>query len=134
MGAVFAVIGAAQAVTAVSHGVLAVKSFDQCDKFKKLAAKIEVVVQKLSEIKNSLEPYENAYMQQVHMWDVQQTVAWVKGKGAYYNGIGILFEQHNIKGDDLADMDHDTLKELGVSSNLKRKRLLRKIRKLLANN
>eukprot|EP01084_Bolivina_argentea_P288832 495809_1 len=131
-GTPFAILSGVQAVTAVAHGVQAFQSFDKCDKFKKLAKEIEDVIVDLKTIKYSLQQYENAYMQQVSMWDVQQTVTWTRGVG--YDDVATLFEGNNINGDDLVNMDHATLQELGVSSHLKRKRLLRKIKKVMAKN
>ncbi|KAF9896722.1 Adaptor for signal transduction [Lobosporangium transversale] len=64
----------------------------------------------------------------VHNWTVDTTGQWLKSNG--YEDTVQIFKDHDITGDVLLELTHDTLKDMGVTSTGRRIRLLKMITEL----
>jgi hypothetical protein len=66
-------------------------------------------------------------------WTCEQVLEWMARVGLAQHEIQ-LFRARNIHGRLLLDLDHEDLKEIGVSSRLERKRILVEINELLPDS
>ncbi|KAF9584546.1 hypothetical protein BGW38_006071, partial [Lunasporangiospora selenospora] len=64
----------------------------------------------------------------VYLWSVDITGQWLV-KNGYEDSVQV-FKEHDITGDVLLDLSHDTLKDMGMTSTGRRIRLLKLIAEL----
>lgn len=116
-------VGLLQGATAVANVGVAVMSAKTYQRLNVLDNKLKQEIKKLLDVKNELAQY---IPDNVSNWDNDKVVNWVKFIAPTAASV---FEENNVDGQDLLEMDDETLDSLGINK-FNRKKILRNIKDL----